>query len=44
MAGRGEGDTRDWLFSGGRSVSCVRPGLVSNSPKVFQGGLLDVAI
>lgn len=33
MAGRGEEDTRDWLFSGGRPVSDVRPGLVPNSTK-----------
>lgn len=33
MAGRGEVDTRDWLFSGGRLVSDVRPGLVPNSTK-----------
>lgn len=36
MAGRGEGDTRDWLFSGGRPVSDVRPGFVSNSLNFFH--------
>lgn len=36
MAGRGEADTGDWLFSGGRPASDVRPGLVPNSTKAGQ--------
>lgn len=44
MAERGEVDTRDWFFSGGRPLSDVRPGLLSNSTKVLQCCGLDCQI